>query len=159
MGEKIKFALKKSKAVLIVVMVLWVLLSIVLIAPISVSVIDSTVNGKISIEAFFENMFGNITNVSSNLGKIFTKNYIKTFFKGELYLTIALFFFSILGIIKTIPKHDYTNIEHGSSDWSNGEEYSILSRNKGIILAEKHYLPVDKRGNVNVLVVGRFRFW
>ena len=32
-------------------------------------------------------------------------------------------------------------------------------KNKGIILAEKHYLPVDKRGNVNVLVVGRFRFW
>ena len=34
-----------------------------------------------------------------------------------------------------------------------------LDKNKGIILAENNYLPVDKRGNVNVLVVGRFRFW
>ncbi len=58
-----------------------------------------------------------------------------------------------------MPKHDYADIEHGSSDWANGEEYSVLSKNKGILLAEKHYLPVDKRGNVNVLVVGRLWFW
>lgn len=58
-----------------------------------------------------------------------------------------------------MPKHDYADIEHGSSDWASGEEYSVLSKNKGILLAEKHYLPVDKRGNVNVLVVGRFWFW
>ena len=58
-----------------------------------------------------------------------------------------------------MPKHDYAGIENGSSDWAEGEQYSILSRNKGILLAEKHYLPVDKRGNVKVLVVGRFRIW
>ena len=58
-----------------------------------------------------------------------------------------------------MPKHDYAVIEHGSSVWANGDEYSVLSKNKGILLAEKHYLPVDKRGNVNVLVVGRFWFW
>ena len=39
-----------------------------------------------------------------------------------------------------------------------GEQYSVLSRKQGILLAENHYLPVDKRGNVNVLVVGRIRF-
>ena len=55
---------------------------------------------------------------------------------------------------------EFTDIEHGSSDWSQrGEQYQILSKNKGIILAEDNYLPLDKRGNVNVLVVGRFRFW
>ena len=55
-------------------------------------------------------------------------------------------------------KNEYTDIEHGSSDWAEGEQYSVLSKKKGIVLAEKHYLPVDKRGNVNVLVVGRIRF-
>ena len=51
-------------------------------------------------------------------------------------------------------------MEHGSSDWSeHGEQYRILSKNKGIILAEDNYLPVDKRGNINTLIVGRFRFW
>ena len=39
------------------------------------------------------------------------------------------------------------------------EQYKILSPKKGILLAEKNYLPVDKRGNVNVLIVGRFWFW
>ena len=39
-----------------------------------------------------------------------------------------------------------------------GEQYSVLSKHKGILLAENHYLPVDKRGNVNVLVVGRIWF-
>lgn len=37
-------------------------------------------------------------------------------------------------------------------------KYKVLDKNKGIILAENNYLPVNKRGNVNVLVVGRFRF-
>ena len=54
-----------------------------------------------------------------------------------------------------MPKHRYDDIEHGSSDWSShGEQYQILNRKEGIILAENNYLPVDKRGNVNVLVVG-----
>ena len=66
----------------------------------------------------------------------------------------------IVSIIKNAPKNEYSDIEHGSSDWSQrGEQYQVLSKNKGIILAENNYLPVDKRGNVNVLVVGRIRFW
>ena len=65
-----------------------------------------------------------------------------------------------IGITKAIPKHEYDGIENGSSDWcTNGEEYKTLSSKKGIILAEKEYLPVDKRGNVNVLVVGRIWCW
>ena len=69
-----------------------------------------------------------------------------------------LFFF--IGFVKSAPKNEYSDIEHGSSDWSQrGEQYKILDKNKGIVLAENNYLPVDKRGNVNVLVVGRIRFW
>ena len=61
---------------------------------------------------------------------------------------------------KTAPKNEDSDIEHGSSDWSkNGEQYRVLSNKHGIILAQNNYLPVDKRGNVNVLVVGRIRFW
>ena len=50
--------------------------------------------------------------------------------------------------------------EHSTWELTNiGEQYKILDKNKGIVLAENNYLPVDKRGNVNVLVVGRIRFW
>ena len=101
----------------------------------------------------------NFNKFSTNISLVFSKEYIQTFLKAEMYLTIGLAFCAVVGIIKTLPKHDYANIEHGSSDWAHGEEFSVLSKNKGILLAENHYLPVDKRGNVNVLVVGRFWFW
>ena len=72
-----------------------------------------------------------------------------------MYYSILFIIFSIVGFTKSKPKGDYYDIEHGSSDWSlNGEQYKVLNKNKGIILAENNYLPVDKRGNVNALIVG-----
>ena len=152
---KIKHALKKAKAVFIVVAILWVILSIVLIAPGAISVVESNRTG----EEFMAIFLNNISDITGNLGKAFKSDYIGTFAKGELYLTVALFCLAGVGLLKSLPKHEYTDIEHGSSDWASGEQYEVLSKNKGIILAEKHYLPVDKRGNTNVLVVGRIRFW
>ena len=85
---------------------------------------------------------------------------IGTYIKTLIVFTFGYAIFVIIGVLRTAPKNEYENIEHGSSDWSqNGEQYQILSKNKGIILAEDNYLPVDKRGNVNVLVVGRIRIW
>ena len=92
--------------------------------------------------------------------KVFGMQYIGDFLQTELVFSLFLVIFVIIGLVKTAPKNEYTDIEHGSSDWSEGgEQYKILNKNKGIILAQNNYLPVDKRGNVNVLVVGRFRFW
>ena len=153
---KIKHALKKGKSILVVVVVLWIALSIVLIAPGTVSIIDSKVTG----ESAFDLFFSNISDITGNLGKVFNSEYISTFGKGELYLAVALFVLAGIGLMKSLPKNEYTDIEHGSSDWAiGGEQYKILSPKKGILLAEKNYLPVDKRGNVNVLIVGRFWFW
>lgn len=157
MENKLSYVLKKCKFVFIVCLILWVVLSIVLIAPISISWVDATELGNGN---FIMNILeSNLGDIFGNLSKAFSSQYISTFLKMELYLIIALLFFTIVGMIKTMPKNDYKDIEHGSSDWANGEQYSILSKNKGILLAEKHFLPVDKRGNTNVLVVGRFRFW
>ena len=153
---KIKHALKKGKTIFIVVAVLWIALSIVLIAPGTVSKIDSKVTGESAIDLFFTN----ISDIGGNLKKAFSSEYISTFGKGELYLAVALFILAGIGIMKSFPKNEYTDIEHGSSDWATGgEQYQILSPKKGILLAEKNYLPVDKRGNVNVLIVGRFWLW
>ena len=159
MGNKLSYVLKKCKVVLIVCLILWVVLSIVLIAPISASIVDTSLAEQGSTDTFFEIMFTNYSDIWGNMGKVFKGDYIGTFLKGEMYLGLVLLFFAIVGMLKTMPKHDYKDVEHGSSDWADGEQYSVLSKNKGIILAEKHYLPVNKRGNVNVLVVGRFWFW
>ena len=159
MGYRLEGTFRRGngKKVFTVFIILWIALSIVLIAPLSISWVEATVlkNGN-----FIENLLNsNLGNIFGNLGKAFSSDYIATFLKMELYLAIALLFFTIVGMVKTMPKHDYADIEHGSSDWANGEQYSILHKSKGILLAEKNYLPVDKRGNVNVLIVGRFWFW
>lgn len=158
---KIKHALQKSKKVFIMVLILWIVLSIVLIAPITVGLVESRQDGQIiDSSVLFDNVFSKFGDIKENLGKILKKDYIGVYLKGELYLTIGLLICAAIGIVKSLPKNEYTDIEHGSSDWATGgEQYKVLSPKKGILLAEKNFLPVDKRGNTNVLIVGRFWFW
>ena len=129
--------------------------------PVTKGIIDAkNEENKFDINVFITSFGENYANIFETLKSTFGKEYRMTLLKGEGYLAIAIFLFTIIGMIKMMPENEYRDIEHGSSDWAeNGEQYKILSRNKGILLAEKNYLPVDKRGNVNVLVVGRFRFW
>ena len=112
------------------------------------------------LQVFIERFVLAIQNPFPTIGYLFSKGYIGNFISTEIGFTIFYSLFFFIGFVRSAPKHEYSDIEHGSSDWSRGgEQYQILNRNKGIILAENNYLPVDKRGNVNVLVVGRFRFW
>ncbi len=154
MGYKLKKTLKDNKKSIIVIVVLWVILSIVLVAPVAYSIGISYVDGKFDLTIFIEKIFAEITSFTS-IGRVISEGYFGLFAKSLLYFSIFYIIFAIIGLYKSKPKHQYTDIEHGSSDWSeNGEQYKMLSKNKGIILAQNNYLPVDKRGNVNVLVVG-----
>ncbi len=159
MNYKIKNALKKSKMALIIALAIWLGLTILLSAPVGVSIKEATVNGVFDSSKFFEVTFSNFGKIGSNLSKIFLPSYSHYFWKVEGYVTIGVLIMLAVGIAKAMPKNEYSDIEHGSSDWASGEQYEVLSKKKGILLAENHYLPVDKRGNVNVLVVGRFWFW
>lgn len=159
MNYKIKSALKKSKMALIIAAAIWIVLSILLSAPIAVSIKEATINGVFDSNQFFEVLFSKFNAIGSNMSKIFLPGYSQIYWKVEGYVTIGVLIMLVVGILKSMPKNEYTDIEHGSSDWASGEQYSVLSKKKGILLAENHYLPVDKRGNVNVLVVGRFRIW
>ncbi len=159
MGDKIKRAFRKSKKKIIVALILWIILSIVFVAPVTISIKDAMVESSFDWAIFFTTLGNQITQPFSSLGVAFTGDYIGAFFDILWKFTLAYVIVLTIGIIKALPKTEYSDIEHGSSDWSEGEEYKTLSKNKGIILAEKEYLPVDKRGNVNVLVVGRFWFW
>ncbi len=158
MGYKIKGALKKSKWIFIIGIAIWIALSILLSAPIGKAIVDvKQVQGATS-DTFIDILFKNWKNLWPTFGKAFEPQYFTTFMKVELYVTLAVIFIMIVGLVKSMPKNEYSGIENGSSDWASGEQYSILSKKQGILLAENHYLPVDKRGNTNVLVVGRFWF-
>jgi len=154
MNYKIEKALKKSMMPFIIMVAVTITLTVLLVAPITVSIVESS-----NSNGFFEVLFSTMGDVGENVGKIFKSDYIATFWKAEGYLAIAMLLLFVVGVVKSMPKNEYTDIEHGSSDWASGEQYQVLNKKKGILLAEDHYLPVDKRGNVNVLVVGRIRFW
>ncbi len=159
MGYKLNTALKKSKTSIIIALVLWIVLTIVLVSPLSYAIGKSIENNKFNVNSFLEEIGPAMTSIST-LVKIFSEGYVAIFWNTFKIFSVVFLAIAIIGIIKARPKHEYTDIEHGSSDWSEGgEQYKILNRNKGIILAQDNYLPVDKRGNVNVLVVGRFWIW
>ncbi len=159
MNYKVSKTLKDNKKNLIIIAVLWVILSIVLVAPIGYSIGLASQSGSFAFNVFLESVFTELVSFTS-ITRVLNASYIGYFGKTLLYFTILYLIFAFIGLFKSRPKHEYTDIEHGSSDWSEGgEQYSILSKNKGIILSKHNYLPVNKRGNVNVLVVGRFRFW
>ena len=153
--SKIQKAFEKNKTYLILFLVLWVVLEIVLIAPMSVAIAESTsAQGQFELANFIEN-FGKEVSSFTAITRIGSAGAESAFGKGTLWLTILCLVVTAIGIIKSKPNSPYVDIENGSSDWcEGGEQYKILSKNKGIILAEDNYLPVDKIGNVNVLVVG-----
>ena len=161
MNYKLEGAIKKSKKSFIICAILWLVLVIVFVAPFSYSAFQATNDaGKVSMSIFMDQLMANITNPFAALAGIFEQGAIHNFISLLLGFTVVYLVIFFIGLTKAAPKSRYRDIEHGSSDWSQrGEQYQILSRNKGIILAEDNYLPLDKRGNVNVLVVGRFWFW
>ena len=160
MNYKIEGALKKTKKYTIIYAILWLFFVIVFIMPIGAAIKESMINGKFSMDSFI-GLFGKYTiKPFSSFGKVFSPDYIGVFWAVLWKFTFIYVIIAVIGTIRNAPKNEYTDIEHGSSDWSKkGEQYRILSNKKGIILGEGNFLPVDKRGNVNVLVVGRIRFW
>lgn len=160
MNYKIEGAIRRNRKNFIIFAILWVFIALVLVSPIAYGSHMAKLNGSFDIEVFIETFTSSMTHPLSTFGKVFSSGATGGFFSTLLVVTIFYSVFFFVGFVRSAPKNEYTDIEHGSSDWSQrGEQYQVLDRNKGIILAEDNYLPVDKRGNVNVLVVGRIRIW
>lgn len=154
-----KFFTEKRKKQIILYLVLWLIFAIVFIIPAAVASIDSTTyNGEFKSDAFLSIIIDYILSIEVRV-KAFQQNYIQNTGTAMKYYSVFYLVFVFISMLKA-GKGDYYDIEHGSSDWSTGgEQYKVLSKKEGIILAEKNYLPVDKHGNINVLIVGRIRCW
>ena len=160
MHYKIEGAIRRNRKNFIIFAILWIFIAIVFVSPFAYSSHMAGLEGKMNLEVFIETFGSSIMHPFQTFGNVFSQGASGTYFSSLLVVTIFYSIFFFIGFVRSAPKNEYTDIEHGSSDWSQrGEQYQILNKNKGIILAEDNYLPVDKRGNVNVLVVGRFRFW
>ena len=160
MNYKIEGAIRRNRKNFIIFAILWIFIAIVFVSPISYSYHIAGLEGSFNLEIFITTFTESITHPFEAFGKVFSEGATGNFFSTLLVVTIFYSVFFFIGFVRSAPKNEFSDIEHGSSDWSQrGEQYQVLSRNKGIILAEDNYLPLDKRGNINVLVVGRIRFW
>lgn len=152
--EKFITTLKQSKRFLIVIAVLWVFLAIVLVSPIAYCIAEASKSGVFILDTFIKELIPAITSFTKFFS-MFSAEYFGTFMSCLMNYTILFIICSIIGFVKSKPKGKYHDMEHGSSDWcEHGEQYKILSKNKGLILAEDNCLPIDKRGNINTLIVG-----
>ncbi len=146
--------IRENKKTIVIGLVLWIILIIVLVLPFTCASYTSTHQGEgIDINNFIE-VYTSAINPKESIGYIIYRNLWGSFFSKLFVVTIIYLICFIYSKSKNKP-NKYKDIEHGSSDWcEHGEQYKVLDRKKGIILAEENYLPLDKRGNVNVLVVG-----
>lgn len=160
MSYRIKEIMAKFKKNLPMYIVLWVFLVVTIINPISYAVKNAKATGTFDLNTFFVYCGEATNNLFGTIEKGFSGEYIGTYFDIAIKFTIIYVIVLIIGTVKNAKNMEFKDIEHGSSDWSKGgEQYRILSNKKGIILAENNYLPLDKRGNVNVLIVGRIWCW
>lgn len=153
-NESILTKLKNKKVPIIAAIIIWLFGVIFLISPIAYCLQISSINGSFHAEIFLEQIVPSIASLNGFF-KMLEAGAFGKFFFATIIFTL---FYSIcvgIGIWKSRKRGEYDSIEHGSSDWSQGgEQYRVLSKNSGLILAEDNYLPLNKLGNINVLIVG-----
>ena len=146
--EKMRGAYFKIKAKLIVGAILMLMIVFAACSPLSISIVDGftiessenqVMSDSYNWEAFYESLANNISSPFKAFQTCFSRKYFPMFSKSVSIVVLIYFFTALIGFYKAIPKHEYDDIEHGSSKWSEGgEQYAILSNKKGIILAKKN---------------------
>ena len=155
MNYKVEGAIKKSRVAIIIAIILWFVMAIAFIIPFTCANYTTVLLGRFDSQIYIE-IFGKIaTDPAMGFITLAKHKLIFNYIKNLFGFSLIYFVIVVIGFIRKMPKHRYDDIEHGSSDWSeHGAQYQILNKKEGIILAENNYLPLNKRGNVNVLVVG-----
>lgn len=148
----------KRKAMILALGVVYVILALFVVTAYvrtKVGLTEDKPQGALLVlmKAFSENL----TDVGGNFGVAFSN--FGLFFDALKTFTIAYLVIGILLLLLMKTSSEYETIEHGSAGWAeNGEEYQVLSKTDGFILAEKHYLPVipkpPEAKNGNILVIG-----
>lgn len=155
-----KEKLEKLKRIAIVSLIAMVILSIFVIPAIAISIVAGAqyvAPNPTSALPITSNLKFGITHPFKTIGILkASPQGLAVYIRSIRILFYLMLVFAIFMLLKKEEEIDpWENKEHASSRWSKqGEQYSILSKTDGILLAKDNYLPVDKPGNINVMVVG-----
>lgn len=116
MNYKIEGAMRRNKKYFILFAILWLFIAIVLIVPLvtAFNIPVPTDNSLGALGVFVDAM----KNPFKALATLISEGYFIAYVKclGVFSIIFAIFF--IIGVARSAPKNEYTDFEHGSSDWS-----------------------------------------
>ena len=157
MGESFKI-LKKT---IIPITILFLVLCIIILPAFAVAIAYGNFkiiqNSEVSISILMDNLKYSLTNPFWSIGEVFRLSQVMDAYINIFKIAIFIYYVPILYFMfkPKKKKPEWEKKEHGSAEWAKkGEQYKVLSKKEGILLAKDNYLPVDKRGNINVLVIG-----
>lgn len=152
--------LKNFKKVSIIAIIAYIIFLVFTVPALAVTIAyGNTAISKdaVSFLPVFENLKYTMSNPGFSFSVLFSGSgkTVANFFNLFIIYTSLYWLIICYLVLRMGNKKEWEGIEHGSASWAkNGEEYSVLSKTKGILLAKDHYLPVTKTGNINVMVVG-----
>ena len=152
--------LKKKRAVFIMIGVVFVALALFVVTAYVRAKADliAAEESHSFVTVLIHALMYNITDIGGNFKVAFGENF--SMYLGAMKTLLPLYLVgSLILVLVSKNSSEYDKIEHGSAGWAeNGEQYEVLSKNKGFILAKNHYLPVipdpPQAKNGNILVIG-----
>ena len=152
---------KILKKTIIPITILFLVLCIIILPSFAVAIAYGNFkiiqNSEVSISIFMDNLKYSLTNPFWSIGEMFRLGQVMDAYINIFKIAIFVYYVPILYFMfkPKKKKPEWEKKEHGSAEWAKkGEQYKVLSKKEGILLAKDNYLPVDKRGNINVLVIG-----
>ena len=152
---------KILKKTIIPITILFLVLCIIILPAFAVAIAYGNFkiiqNSEVSISIFMDNLKYSLTNPFWSIGEVFRLSQVMDAYINIFKIAIFVYYVPILYFMfkPKKKKPEWEKKEHGSAEWAKkGEQYKVLSKKEGILLAKDNYLPVDKRGNINVLVIG-----
>ena len=157
MGESFKVLQKTIMPITILFLVLCIIILPAFAVAIAYGNFKIIQNSEVSISIFMDNLKYSLTNPFWSIGEMFRLGQVMDAYINIFKIAIFVYYVPILYFMfkPKKKKPEWEKKEHGSAEWAKkGEQYKVLSKKEGILLAKDNYLPVDKRGNINVLVIG-----
>ena len=157
MGESFKVLKKTIMPITILFLVLCIIILPAFAVAIAYGNFKIIQNSEVSISIFMDNLKYSLTNPFWSIGEMFRLGQVMDAYINIFKIAIFVYYVPILYFMfkPKKKKPEWEKKEHGSAEWAKkGEQYKVLSKKEGILLAKDNYLPVDKRGNINVLVIG-----
>lgn len=149
----------KRKAIIIFLGVVFLMLVLFVIPAYTRTKVDvvAAETGESTAEIIIMTFTQNITKLPENIGISFGN--MSEFGQALKTFSIAYWIVGIIIVLLMKTDSEYKDIEHGSAGWAeNGEQYEVLNKKEGFVLARKHYLPViptpPQAKNGNILVIG-----